>query len=85
MTPSTFRGTQEETMKRKVYAVLKGARMQEKWVATELLAPYGLHTTLLYMMQDMGHVVTQSTPQGKAIKLTLEGYKHATQLLSETN
>jgi CTP-dependent riboflavin kinase len=64
-----------------VYRVLHHARKQEKWVATEALASIGLHTTLLHIMQDAGHVTTQSSEQGKVIKLTLAGFKHAEKLI----
>lgn len=65
------------------YKVLQSARRQERWVLTETLAPYGLHSTLLHSMEDNGHIITSMTPHGKAIKLTAKGFKYATQLLTQ--
>lgn len=62
------------------YKVLRHARLQEKWTATADLAPYGLHSTLIHAMENNNHIIAMNTSQGKAIKLTLEGFKYATQL-----
>lgn len=64
-----------------VYRVLHHARKQEKWVSTQALATIGLHTTLLHIMEDAGHIITQSSTEGKVIKLTLAGYKYAQEII----
>ena len=75
----------EETTHPFVYKVLLHARKLEKWVFTKDLAQYGLHKTLVHMMEDAGYITCKHMTECTAMKLTLAGYRFALSLEEETN
>jgi len=59
----------------KLTIVLTHAKVQDKWVAVRHLAPYGLHSTLVHLLEDNGYILCNYNAEGTQIKLTLKGYK----------
>lgn len=59
-----------------ITTVLLHAKEKDQWVSVEHLAPHGLHTTLVHILENMGYIITSHTGTARTIKLTLQGYKH---------
>lgn len=62
-----------------VVRVLTYAKENNQWVAVEHLAPHGLHLSLVYLLENLGLVITDNTKE-RRIKLTRKGYKEFTTL-----